>query len=74
MDYKIFCAADMPKLTTILVEDPEPTGPFGAKSVAEVAINGSAPAVANAVYDAIGVRMRSLPLTAEKVLQALGRN
>ena len=74
MDYKIFCAADMPKLTTILVEDPEPTGPFGAKSVAEVAINGSAPAIANAVFDAIGVRMRSLPLTAEKVLQALDRS
>ncbi|HZT96285.1 MAG TPA: molybdopterin cofactor-binding domain-containing protein [Chloroflexota bacterium] len=73
MDYKIFCADDMPKLTTILVEDPEPTGPFGAKSVAEVAINGPAPAIANAVYDAVGVRLRSLPLTPDKVLRALGR-
>lgn len=73
MDYKIFCAADMPKLTTILVEDPEPTGPFGAKSVAEVAINGPAPAIANAVYDAVGIRLRSLPMTGEKVLKALGR-
>jgi xanthine dehydrogenase molybdenum-binding subunit len=73
MDYKIFCAADMPKLTTILVEDPEPTGPFGAKSVAEVAINGPAPAISNAIFDAIGIRMRSLPMSAEKILRALGR-
>lgn len=72
MDYKIFCSADMPRLTTILVEDHEPTGPFGAKSVAEVAINGPAPAIANAVYDAVGIRLRSLPLSADKVLRALG--
>jgi CO/xanthine dehydrogenase Mo-binding subunit len=71
MDYKIFCAADMPELTTILVEAEEPTGPFGAKSVAEIAINGPAPAISNAVYDAIGVRLHSLPMTAEKVLAAL---
>jgi putative selenate reductase molybdopterin-binding subunit len=71
MDYKIFCAADMPKLTTILVEAEEPTGPFGAKSVAEIAINGPAPAISNAIYDAVGIRLHSLPMTAEKVLAAL---
>lgn len=71
MDYKIFCADDMPRLTTILVEAEEPTGPFGAKSVAEIAINGPAPAVSNAIYDAVGVRLHSLPMTAEKVLAAL---
>jgi putative selenate reductase molybdopterin-binding subunit len=71
MDYKIFCADDMPNLTTILVEAEEPTGPFGAKSVAEIAINGPAPAVSNAIYDAIGVRLHSLPMTPEKVLAAL---
>src|SRR5205807_10536049 len=71
MDYKIFCSADMPKLTTILVEAEEPTGPFGAESVAEIAINGPAPAISNAVYDALGIRLRSLPMTAEKVLAAL---
>ncbi len=71
MDYKIFCADDMPELTTILVEAEEPTGPFGAKSVAEIAINGPAPAISNAVYDAIGVRLHSLPMSAEKVLRAL---
>jgi putative selenate reductase molybdopterin-binding subunit len=71
MDYKIFCADDMPKLTTILVEAEEPTGPFGAKSVAEIAINGPAPAISNAVYDALGIRLHALPMTAEKVLRAL---
>jgi len=71
MDYKIFCADDMPKLTTILVEAEEPTGPFGAKSVAEIAINGPAPCISNAIYDAIGVRLHSLPMTPEKVLAAL---
>lgn len=71
MDYKIFCSADMPKLTTILVEAEEPTGPFGAKSVAEIAINGPAPAISNAIYDAVGIRLHSLPMTAEKVLEAL---
>jgi putative selenate reductase molybdopterin-binding subunit len=71
MDYKIFCSDDMPKLTTILVEEEEPTGPFGAKSVAEIAINGPAPAISNAVYDAVGIRLHSLPMTPEKVLAAL---
>jgi putative selenate reductase molybdopterin-binding subunit len=71
MDYKIFCSDDMPKLTTILVEEEEPTGPFGAKSVAEIAINGPAPSISNAVYDAVGIRLHSLPMTPEKVLAAL---
>ncbi len=71
MDYKIFCADDMPKLSTILVEAEEPTGPFGAKSVAEIAINGPAPSISNAIYDAVGIRLHSLPMTPEKVLAAL---
>ena len=70
-DYKIFHAADMPKLETILVETYESTGPYGAKSVAEVPINCPAPAIANAIYDAIGIRIFDLPITAEKVLTAL---
>jgi len=71
MDYKIFCSDDMPEVTTILVEAAEPTGPFGAKSVAEIAINGPAPAISNAIYNAVGIRLHSLPMTAEKVLAAL---
>ena len=49
----------------------EPSGPFGAKSVGEIGINGVAAAIANAVADAIGVRMRRLPLTGERVLRGL---
>ncbi|MBD3309200.1 molybdopterin-dependent oxidoreductase [candidate division KSB3 bacterium] len=70
-DYKLFNAFDMPPLETILVQTYESTGPYGAKSVAEVPINCPAPAIANAIYDAIGVRMYDLPITAEKVLAAL---
>jgi len=71
LDYKIFSAKDMPKLTTILVETDEPLGPFGAKSISEVPINGPAPAIANAIYHAVGVRIRKLPIRPEDVLRAL---
>lgn len=71
--YKIFTAADMPKVETILIPTWEPTGPYGAKSVSEIGINGPVPAIANAIYDAIGIRLRTAPFTAEKVLQALGK-
>lgn len=70
-DYKVFTAKDSPRLTTILVDSEEPTGPFGAKSVGELAINGPAPAIANAVFDAVGVRIRDLPITPEKLWSAL---
>jgi putative selenate reductase molybdopterin-binding subunit len=71
VDYKVMSALDMPQMTTILVEDTEYTGPFGAKSAGEVPTNGMAPAIANAVYDALGIRIRSLPITPEKILAAL---
>jgi CO/xanthine dehydrogenase Mo-binding subunit len=70
-DYKISTARDTPEIQTILVHTEEPSGPFGAKSIGEVAINGPAPAIANAVYDAVGVRIRDLPITPEKVWRAL---
>jgi putative selenate reductase molybdopterin-binding subunit len=72
LDYKILSSKDMPKLTTILVETDEPLGPYGAKSIGEVAINTAAPAVLNAVFNAIGVRFRKLPVRPEDVLRALG--
>jgi putative selenate reductase molybdopterin-binding subunit len=71
LDYKIFSAKDMPKLTTILVQTNEPLGPYGAKSISEVPINGPAPAIANAIYHAVGVRIRKLPIAPEDVLKAL---
>jgi putative selenate reductase molybdopterin-binding subunit len=70
-DYRILNTADMPPLETYLVETDDSAGPFGAGSVLEVALAGVAPAVANAVADATGVRLRRLPLTPERVLRAL---
>ena len=55
----------------ILVQTYEPTGPFGAKAVAEIPINGPAPAIANAIYNAIGIRIRDLPFTPEKIWKHL---
>ena len=71
LDYKIFSAKDMPKLTTILIETEEPLGPYGAKSISEVPINGVAPAIANAIFHAVGIRLRKLPIGPEDVLRAL---
>jgi len=70
-DYRIFAADEVPEVTAILVPTYEPSGPFGAKAVAEIPMDGVAPAVANAVADAVGVRVRNLPLTPEKVWRAL---
>ena len=70
-DYKIYTTRDYPDIKTILVEAHEPTGPFGAKSVSEININGPMPAISNAIYDAVGVRLRHAPFTAERVLAAL---
>lgn len=72
-DYKIFTAADIPQMKTIIVDSFEPTGPFGAKSIAEIGINGPAPAIANALFDAVGIRLFDLPLTPEKVLGEIRR-
>lgn len=70
--YHIYNALDMPEIVVKFVHTDEPTGPFGAKAVAEIPINCPAPAVANAVYNACGVRIRNLPITPEKILRGLG--
>jgi CO/xanthine dehydrogenase Mo-binding subunit len=69
--YLLPMSLDTPEIYSFIVEDLEPTGPFGAKGVGEPALIPTAAAVANAVYDAIGVRIYSLPITPERVLQAL---
>ena len=69
--YKIFSTADLPEIKTILVPTYEPTGPYGAKSISEVGINGPCPAIANAIYNAIGVRLYQTPFTPDKVLEAI---
>lgn len=70
-DYRAPRATDLPEIEVILVETDDPMGPFGAKSVGESGMVPTAAAVANAVYDAIGVRIKDLPITPEKVLAAL---
>ena len=73
LDYKIPTAMEMPTdIQSIFVESDEPTGPFGAKSLSECCVVVPAPAIANAIYNATGARVKSLPITPEKVLQALG--
>lgn len=69
--YHIPRAMEMPATDVIFVQTSEPTGPFGAKSVSEIAIDGVAPAIASAIHDATGVWMRTLPYTPERVMQAL---
>jgi len=71
LDYKIFSAVDTPRVRAILVETDEPTGPFGAKSVSEIPVDVVAPAIANAILAATGVRIRELPFTPERVLAAI---
>ncbi|MBP8000960.1 MAG: molybdopterin-dependent oxidoreductase [Chloroflexi bacterium] len=69
--YKIYRADEMPELGVILVQTNEPSGPFGAKAIAEIPKDGVAPALANAIFDATGVRLRQIPFTPERVLAAL---
>lgn len=70
-DYHIFQAHEMPELTTIFVETFEPSHPFGVKAVAEIPMDGVAPAVGNAVFDAVGVNVDANPITPEKVWREL---
>ncbi|MBW2038476.1 MAG: xanthine dehydrogenase family protein molybdopterin-binding subunit [Deltaproteobacteria bacterium] len=71
LDYKILTAKDYIPIEPIIVEPIDPAGPFGAKGIGEPACVPSAPAIANAIYDAVGVRIKDLPITPEKVLAAL---
>jgi putative selenate reductase molybdopterin-binding subunit len=69
--YHIFRADEMPELETIFVETFEPSHPFGVKAVAEIPMDGVAPAVGNAVLDACGANIDDNPITPEKVWRAL---
>jgi putative selenate reductase molybdopterin-binding subunit len=69
--YRLYTANEMPALDVIFVETDEPSGPFGAKSVAEIPMDGVAPALASAIHDATGVWIRELPYTPERVWRVL---
>lgn len=71
LEYKSPTSMDMPEIITYLIEEPDPKGPFGAKEVGQGPLLPIMPAVANAVYDAVGVRVDENPITPEKILSAL---
>ena len=70
-DYKLATIMDLPEIETFLIETNHEEGPFGAKGVGEPAAAPTAPAIANAIFDAVGVRIRELPITPQKILMAL---
>jgi CO/xanthine dehydrogenase Mo-binding subunit len=69
-DYHIPTCADIPEFTSHIVEEPEPSGPFGAKGVGEPALIPTAPAILNAIADALGERIYELPANLERTLKA----
>jgi len=71
LDYKIPTSMDTPLFDTSIIESIDPEGPFGAKECGEGALHPSIPAIANAVFDAVGVRVKSLPISPEEIMKAL---
>jgi 4-hydroxybenzoyl-CoA reductase subunit alpha len=71
LEYKSPSTLEMPEVITYLVEDPDDAGPYGAKEVGQGPLLPVMPAVANALYDAVGIRVDEVPITPEKVLRAL---
>ncbi|MEJ2262853.1 MAG: molybdopterin-dependent oxidoreductase [Anaerolineales bacterium] len=72
LDYKSPTALDTPEIETILVETNDPEGPYGAKEAGQGPLLPVMPAIANAIYDAVGVRIDEVPITPEKIFKALG--
>jgi CO/xanthine dehydrogenase Mo-binding subunit len=70
-DYTVPTAQVIPPIVTTLVPTSDPNGPFGAKGGSECPLSPTAGAIANAIYDAVGVRITSLPITPERILRAL---
>lgn len=71
LEYKIPTSLDMPEVDSLIVETNDPEGPFGAKETGEGPIVAVPPAIANAIYDAVGVMIKDLPITPQKILKAL---
>ena len=72
-DYKIATTFNVPRITTVFVEEHHDQGPYGAKGLAEPPDAPTAAAIANALYDAVGIRMKDLPITPDNILRALKR-
>jgi CO/xanthine dehydrogenase Mo-binding subunit len=70
-EYKLPSALDAPEMIPIIVEELHAQGPYGAKGLGEPALAPTAAAIANAIYDAVGVRVKDLPITPEKILEGL---
>src|SRR5512142_1099819 len=70
-EYMMMGAADVPEIESQVLEYPSVDGPYGVKGVGEMTANSPLPAIVNAIYDAVGVRITDLPVTPEKVLRAL---
>jgi aldehyde oxidoreductase len=70
-DYLIPSAGDIPPVESILIEEPSPVGPYGAKGIGEQAVIPTAPAILNALHDAIGIRIRKIPATPDRVRSAI---
>jgi CO/xanthine dehydrogenase Mo-binding subunit len=70
-DYVIPTVGDIPPITVHIIEDSEPLGPYGAKGVGEPALVATAPAILNAIHDAVGVRVRQIPATPDRVRAAI---
>ncbi|HWO41414.1 MAG TPA: molybdopterin cofactor-binding domain-containing protein, partial [Candidatus Eisenbacteria bacterium] len=70
-DYRIPSMRDMPPLKHAFADSYEPTGPFGAKGLGELNMDPTAAVISNAIFDAVGVRIKTLPITPEKILRAL---
>jgi len=71
LEYRIPSTLETPEIESIIVESIDPEGPFGAKEAGEGSLAATIPAIANAIYDAVGVRVNTLPITPEKILAAL---
>ncbi|MBI3976685.1 MAG: xanthine dehydrogenase family protein molybdopterin-binding subunit [Chloroflexi bacterium] len=71
LDYRQPTALDVPAIEAVIVEVPSPDGPYGARGVGEPGITAGSAAIANAIYDAVGVRLTELPMTPERILKAL---
>ena len=70
-DYLIPSAGDVPEIESILIEEPSSIGPFGVKGIGEQAVIPTAPAILNAIHDAIGIRIRKVPATPDRVRAAI---